>query len=506
MEDRERFTKFASIVSFGILTSRVLGYVRDILIAYNFSETMRGLFFAAWLVPNLTRRLLGEGALSAAFIPVFSSSLAKSKESASELASIILNLLIVVSVTITIIGIALSPFISTIIAPGFVKIGLIPLMSKLLAILFPYLPLVCVSALIMGILNSLSKFTAPAIAPAMLNISFIFFLLFICKRLSEPVIGLGYAVLVGGLLQIAFQLLPLCRSCIEYVPRISISHPQVIEIGKRMAPTLVGLSVIQVNMAIDTILASLIGPGAVSALYYANRLIQLPLALFGISVGMVALPTISSYIAEKREKDAKATLSWSLRLIAVINIPAAIGLMVLGRQIVQLLFEYGEFTQKDTISCYFALFFFSLGLLFYSGIRPFVSYFYALGDTKTPVKVAVVAMLSNIALNLIFIKPLEEGGIAFATCLSAGINLSLLAFLLRERIGGLNLIGVAKTLLKSSVSSSIMGVVLLCFIKTTPYLSLQVAGGIFLSIFVYAICAKIFRISEVTAIFKMFRC
>ena len=499
----EKLTKNVSLVSLGILTSRIFGYIRDVFIGHYFSSEARGVFFAAWVIPNSFRRILGEGALSASFIPIFSKYLCQDKQEAFRFSSITLNLLLIITSIFVIIGIALSPVICGIVAPGFVKLGLIPLMSKTLIVIFPYLILVCVFALIMAVLNSLSKFFIPAFAPTMVNLSFIGGIILLCPHLSEPIIGLAIAVLIGGILQIAVQIPSLVSSGVKYYPEVSLSHPGVKQMGKKMLPSIVGISVFSINSAVDTIFGSLVGPYAISALYYANRLVQLPLSLFGTSVGMVSFPTISRHIAENRMDLAKETLSWSLRLVIAVILPATVGLMILGKPIVSLLFEHGKFSHQDAISSYYVLFFYALGLVFYSGINSVVSFFYALGDTKTPVITAIIAMLVNVCLNLVFLKPLEEGGIALATSIASGVNISLLLLILRKRLAGIGMKALGRTFLKSCVASLIMAVSLLLLIFLSKNLFLQVGGGIILALVVYVVVGKIIGLSEINDIFAI---
>ncbi|MEW6104145.1 MAG: murein biosynthesis integral membrane protein MurJ [bacterium] len=500
----EKFTRHASIVSFGIFLSRVLGFVRDFLLAHFFSKELRGVFFAAWVIPNTLRMLLGEGALSSSFIPVFVRYLKDGRKSAYQLASIVINLLLIVSLFIVFFGIIFAPIICSIVAPGFINLGLIPSMALVLRIIFPYLTLICLSAVIMGILNSLERFGPPSIAPVMLNISFIAFILFVCGRLTNPLFGLSLAVLIGGILQVLIQAPALFNEGFGYKPIISLSHPGVKEIGIKMLPGLIGFAVYQVNIAVDTICASLIGPSAISSLYYANRLIDLPLALFGTAIGIVALPSISRSIAENNMEEAKKTLNWAARLVFVIILPVMVGFMILGKEIISLLFEHGEFSHSETNSSYLALFFYALGLVFSCGIKPVVSFFYALGDTKTPLKVAGFCMVLNIILNLLFVKPLEEGGLALATSMSCWINLSILTIILKRRIG---LVGgrlVLKTFIKSLIAGIIMGIFLYCFLKIGLHKALNVGGGIALSLALYLFLGKIFGLSEFVTLRKTF--
>ncbi|MEW6679662.1 MAG: murein biosynthesis integral membrane protein MurJ [bacterium] len=501
----EKFTKHAGIVSFGIFLSRILGFVRDFLLAHFFSKELRGVFFAAWVIPNMFRMLLGEGALSSSFIPVFVRYLKKEgKSSAWQLASIVINLLLIVSLLIVFFGIIFAPIICSIVAPGFINLGLIPSMASVLKIIFPYLILICLSAVIMGILNSLERFGPPSIAPVMLNLSFIIFILFICPCLKDPLFALSLAVLLGGVLQVLIQAPALFNEGFGYKPIINLSHPGVKEIGIKMLPGLIGFAVYQVNIAVDTICASLIGPSAVSSLYYANRLIDLPLALFGTAIGIVALPSISRSIAENDLEEAKKTLNWAARLVLVIILPVMVGFIILGKEIIGLLFEHGEFSPSETNASYLALFFYTLGLVFSCGIKPVVSFFYALGDTKTPLKVAGFCMVLNIALNLLFVKPLEEGGLALATSMSCWINLSILTIILKKRIGLVEIRLVLKTFVKSLIAGMIMGIFLIAFLKIGLSEALNVGGGIILCVFIYLLCGKVFRISEVSTLRNTF--
>lgn len=498
---KSKFTRHASIVSFGIFLSRILGFIRDFLLAHFFSGTLRGVFFAAWLIPNMARMLLGEGALSSSFIPVFVRYLHKEgKSSAWYLASCVINILFIISLFLVVMGIVFAPIISSIVAPGLIKLGLIPLMSNTLRIIFPYLILICLSAIIMGILNALDRFAPPSIAPVMLNISFILFILLF----RGSIFWLCIAVLCGGILQIIIQVPFLFKENFQYKLTLNLHHPGVMEIGIKMLPSLIGFAVYQINVSVDTIIASLIAPSAISSIYYANRLIGLPLALFGTSFGIVSLPSISKYIAENKTEEAKNILNWSLRLGIVIILPIIIGFIILGKEIINLLFEHGEFTHNETMSCYLALFFYSFGLAFFCAIKSIIAFFYGLSDTKTPMKVASFCMVLNIGLNILFLKPLEEGGLALATTMSSGINLSILTIILKRRIGLLGGSLILKTFIKSLFLSIIMGISLIIFLKIGFCTMVNVFGGIILSACFYLFLSRVFSLSEVMALYRTF--
>ncbi|TET95538.1 MAG: murein biosynthesis integral membrane protein MurJ [Desulfobacteraceae bacterium] len=461
MNENELVTRAAGVVGIFTFLSRILGLVRDILIANFFGSGMSAdAFFVAFRIPNLLRRLFAEGSFSVSFIPVFTEYLQnKSKKEAFLLARVVLTFFVLIVTVITILGIILSPLIVRVIAPGFGGMGEKYALTVLLTrIMFPYIFLVSMLALFMGILNSLKHFAAPAIAPIFLNLSMITALLFITPYMRAPTIGLALGVIVGGVIQMALQIPFLMSKGLSFAPKWNLGHPALKKIGILMLPTIFGSAIYQINQLVGTLLASLLREGSISYLYYADRLVQFPLGVFAIAISTAVLPSLSREAANGDIIRLKQTLSHALRLTMFITIPAMVGLIVLRQPIIRLLFERGAFDSFTTIMTAQALLYYSLGLWAFAGLRVFVSAFYSLQDTKTPVKVAVVAMIINIVFSLALMGPLKHGGLALALSLASTLQLFMLIFLLRKRLGGIEGRVVMSSMVRSVISSIVMGI------------------------------------------------
>ncbi|NQT06281.1 MAG: murein biosynthesis integral membrane protein MurJ [Candidatus Omnitrophica bacterium] len=493
--------KSTGIISAATATSRVLGFVRDILIA-NFFGTGLSIqaFLVAFRLPNLLRHMVAEGASSSAFVPVLSEYLVtKDRDEYWRLANGLLSLMLVTLIVIVAIGITAAPFIVRVIAPGFVtEPAQFELAVNLTRTIFPYILLIGLAAYAMAILNSLKHFTVPAFSPALLNLSIIAAIV-IFKR-DVGVENLAFAVLVGGVLQLIMQIPVLYKKGMRLKFPPVLYHPAAGRVVKLLLPRILGSAVYQLNVLIDTILSSLhwiVGAGGIAALYYSNRLIQLPTAIFGISIATAALPTLSAHFTRKNTKGFKETLNFSLKSLFMIMVPAAVGIMVMGSQIIRILFERGEFTQFSTMITNQALFYYAFGLFSYAGIKILVFSFYSMQDTRTPVKTACIALVINVVLNLILMWPLKIGGLALATSIAGITNFAMLFFLLRKKIGSFGEKEIAVFLAKILAASSLMGLILhivtirfnaILLKKDTffnaGYLFLSIAGGIFIYFFV----------------------
>lgn len=454
--------KSASLISVATVLSRLLGFIRDILIAKLFGTAQSAqAFVVAFRIPNLFRDLVGEGAANAAVVPVFSEYLAKEKkEEFWKLFNIVLNLFLLVTAAITLLGICFAPWIVKIMAPGFIRSPeKLWLTIKLTRIMFPYLVLIALTAYGMGALFTFRSFFTPAFAPCLLNIAMIAAAMLASAKMQEPVVGLAIGVVAGGLLQLLFQLPPLYKRGMKIMPVKDFRHPAARKIGRLLLPRVFGSAVYQLNLMVDTICASLaavVGEGAVAAIYYANRVIQFPLGVFGVALASVILPTMSGYAAQKDTQRFKETLSFSLRGISLIMLPCVVFLLVLSQPIIRVLFQRGEFNAYSTQITAWALLFYALGLFAYSGVKILVSSFYSLQDTVTPVKVAGWCLLVNAALNLILMWPLKVGGIALASAVSATLNYFLLYSRLKKRIGVLRM-GLRQYVFKVIAAAALMG-------------------------------------------------
>jgi putative peptidoglycan lipid II flippase len=491
---KKHIIKSAGIIGFATVISRVLGFVRDIIIARFFGTARYAeAFVVAFRIPNMLRDLIGEGATNAAFVPVLSEYMIKKKEEFWEIANIMLNLLLVILSTITILGVLASPLIVKLIAPGFLNDPeKFSITVKLTRLMFPYILLIGLAAYTMGVLNSLKHFSAPAFGPCFLNIAII-----ICAIIwGESVMGLASGVLIGGILQLAIQVPVLYRKGFKFLFTKRLNHPAASKIGILLLPRILGSCVYQVNLFINTILASLstiVGTGGVAALYYANRIFQFPMAIFGIAIAQAALPTMSREALETEPDKLKDTLSFSLRAINFIIIPASIGLITLAVPITQTLFERGKFDHYSTLITANALIFYSIGLFSYSGIKILVSCFYSLKDTLTPVKIASVSLLLNIILNVALMFPLKIGGLALSASISGIFNFLTLFYILRKKIGHLDGYKILISFLKVTIASIAMAIIIyICAFKIV----LNLFVTILIAMLSYIIATFIFDVKE----------
>lgn len=457
---REKMVKAAGIISIATLASRILGFIRDIVVARYFGAGITtDAFFVAFRLPNLLRRLLGEGALSNSFIPVFTEYLnQKSHEEAKVMVRAVVGALFSVLVIVSILGVAGAPWIIRLIAPGFwANPQRAQITIELTKIMFPYILFVGLAALAMGILNCLRHFITPALMPIMLNISMIFFAIVIAPYLKEPIIALAIGVLVGGFLQLFVQIPLIIKNGFSFLMTINFKHPAILRIGRLMLPAVFGLAVTQINTFVDTMIASFLKEGSISYLYYADRVVEFPLGVFGIAIATAVLPFMAEYAVKRSMDDFKETLSFALRLSFFITIPATVGLIILRIPIIQVLFERGEFSHSSTLGVAWALLFYSIGLTSFAGVKIAVPGFYSLQDTKTPVKVGAIAVIINVIFSLSLMGPLQHGGLALATTLAATFNFLSLLYILRKRIGSIGGKKILESSIKIAIASSIMG-------------------------------------------------
>jgi len=458
MSENSRVVKAAGVVGTATLFSRILGFIRDAVIAWYFGAGFSSdAFIAAFRIPNLLRRLFAEGSLSSAFIPVFTQYMVRrGRTEAFILARSAFMLLSVLLLFIVIGGIFLSPGIVKLVAPGFVS-AKFELTVHLTRLMFPYIFFVGLVALCMGILNVLGHFAAPAFAPVLLNISIIGSVLIIAPSLSIPAVGLAIGVLIGGVLQLALQLPVLWRKGFRLWEKAQLLHPGLKQMGTMMPPVIIGGAVYQINIVVGTILGSLLAEGSVTYLYFADRLVQFPLGVFAIAAATAVLPSLSRQAAMEDYESLKDTFGHALKLVFFISIPAMLGLIVLREPIVALLFQRGEFNDLATRLTAQALLYYSLGLWAFSAVRIVAATFFAMQDTRTPVKMAVVSILANIVLGVVLMDPLAHGGLALATSLSSILNLGLLVHALRSKLGALGWRSIAQSFCRTLMSSVAMG-------------------------------------------------
>jgi len=496
---KKALIKSTGTIGIATAISRVLGFIRDIVIANLFGTSLAAqAFFVAFRIPNSLRDIVGEGAMNSAIVPVLTEYKVKREDSEFlRVSKILFNISFAALSMLTILGIFFSPVIVRLMAPGFIgEPSTLNLTIHLNRIMFPYLILIGLTAYAMGVLNTLEHFAGPAFGPCLLNLALIGAGLWLCPKFG--VIGLVAGVLIGGALQLLLNCVIMYRKGITINFKEGFRHPAIKKIGLLLMPRAFGSAIYQVNIFVDTMAASLawiVGAGGVAALYYANRLIQFPLAIFGLALAQAALPKLSREFSANDIPRMKDTLAFSLRTTFFVMIPASIGLALLGMPIIKLLFQRGEFNEYSTYITQSALFFYSFGMFSYSGVKLLVTCFYSMHDTITPVKTAFAAVMINIALILILMWPLKLGGIALATSISATFNFVALYILLRKRLGRLHTREVLNSLIRILLSSIVMGIIL-------KILSFHLCGikGLTISIFAgitsFIAAAYIFRVKE----------
>ncbi|MGE5197763.1 MAG: murein biosynthesis integral membrane protein MurJ [Deltaproteobacteria bacterium] len=505
MSTNKSILKSAGVIGLATLASRLLGFIRDVVIARLFGVyAYAQAFVIAFKIPNLFRDLVGEGAANAAFVPVFSEYRIRHDDKEFwELANVVLNLLLVVLTGITILGILLSPLIVRIIAPGFITdADKLQMTVRLTRIIFPYILLVSLAAYAMSILNTLKHFSVPAFAPCLLNISIIIFAIIF----GENILGLASGVLAGGLLQLAVQIPVLYRK--GFRPRLfmNFKHAGAKTIGKLMLPRLFSSSVYQLNNFVDSIFGSLafiVGEGGVAALYFSYRLIQFPLGIFSNALSQAILPTFSAQALEDNPENLRNTLSFGLRATFLVMVPASVGFMVLAYPIITTVFQGGRFDVYSSAQTARALIFYSFGLFAYGGTKILQSCFFALKDTATPAKVAFLALMLNIALNSVLMFPLQLAGLALATSISGTITFLILFLLLKKRLASFGTSRIVSSFIRILAASCGMGAV--CYfvsknffaVGRKPLYKLANLGlPVILGLASYVLLCFIFRVQE----------
>lgn len=473
--EHSHISRRAGTVGFYTFLSRILGLVRDMTLAWFFGATKIGdAFFVAFRIPNLLRRLVAEGSLTIAFVPVYTEYLKKSREEGRRAASVVFTYLALLLAVIMVLGIAFAPWIVRLIAWGFqASPDQFDLTVYLTRIMFPYIFFISMVALAMGILNSLKRFAAPAAAPIFLNLAIIFGALVLWRFFEMPTVGLAVGVLIGGALQLALQIPSLVKE--GMLPRISFRwrHPALKGVLLLMIPSAFGAAVYQLNVLVVTLLASFLPEGSVSYLWYADRISEFPLGIFAIAVATATLPTLSDHAAEKNHGALKETLNFGLRLSFLIAIPAAAGLYLLAKPVVTVLFQRGEFTHTASIATAGALAFFAIKIPFVSGVRNLVPGFFALKDAKTPVAVSIIAVIANLIFALILMRTMQHVGLALALAISSAFNFVLLLWLFRRKVGPIGGRRLAFSILKTCLASAAMGIVLIAVTRALNPFALE---------------------------------
>lgn len=424
---------FRSLSTVGVFTlaSRILGFLRDVVLAHLFgANALTDAFFVAFKIPNFLRRLFAEGAFATAFVPVLTEY--RTRGDAHELRNFIDHVagsLGLVLLGVSVVGVLSAPLVVGLFAFGWVvgeQHEKLALAADMLRLTFPYLFFISLTAFAGGIMNAWNRFAVPAFTPVLLNLSLIGCALWLSSLMDRPVVALAWGVLIAGVTQFVFQLPFLARLDLLPRPRLGFDHPGVRRILGLMLPALFAVSVTQINLLLDTVLASTLVTGSISWLYYSDRLMEFPLGVLGVALGTVLLPRLSRERAEQAPAEFDRTLDWGLRMAVLFGLPAAVGLAVLAGPVISTLFQSDAFSGEDVLMARRSLMAYAAGLPAFILIKVLAPAWYAHQDTRGPVRIGVIAMLVNMVFNLLLIFPLQHAGLALATSLSAWLNAGLL--------------------------------------------------------------------------------
>jgi putative peptidoglycan lipid II flippase len=513
MSEESTIARPAGTVAFFTFLSRILGLIRDMVVAFSFGAAAQAdAFFVAFRIPNMLRRMVAEGALTASFLPVYVDYLeGQDPEEARKVVDIVFTILTMVLTLITLIGVALSPWIIRLFAPGFLGVpGKFELAVSLNRIVFPYIFLVSLVALCMGILNAKRHFAAPAASPILLNVFMILGALWLSRFCNPPIYGLAIGVVVGGLFQFLLQLPVLASKGVRFRPDFSFRHPAVRRIGLLFLPAAFGAAVYQLNIFVSNLLASFLPGGSISYLWYASRLLEFPLGVFGVALATAAFPSLSQQSSRQDASRFQLIFEDALGLITFVTLPAMVGLILLRQPIVEVLFQRGAFDTLTALRTADALLYYCMGMWPIAAGRIVVSAFYSVQDTRTPVKLAFIAFVANVILSLLLMGPMRHCGLALANSLSALLNAGMLFYCFRGRMGVWGLGWVRSTGLKVFCASAVMAFALLTikgvlgWDEACPFtwkclrlaLWIAVGGG------VYTLACLVLRVKELGTITK----
>jgi putative peptidoglycan lipid II flippase len=507
-----RLARSAGVFGLATITSRILGLVRDQVIAFYFGAgDANDAFRVASRIPNLVRDLFAEGAMSAAFVPTFTQQLTlHGRQRAWRLASSVVNALLIVTGVIVLAGIIFAEPLVRLYASDFAEVpGKLELTIYLTRIVFPFLTMVAVAAAMMGMLNSLGHFFIPALSPAMFNVAIIVMALALIPMAPSlgvrPITIVAVATLVGGLGQLLIQWPALHREGFRYRPVLDLGDEGLRRVLLLMGPGTIGMAATQINVFVNTVLATGEGTGAVSWLDFAFRLMYLPIGLFGVSIATAATPAVSRMVAERDFARIRSTLANALGLMLFLNVPATVGLIVLAQPIVAVIFERGEFTAADTFATAAALQLYAIGLVGYSVVRIISPTFYALQRSRVPVLVSAGSVVVNVALNLALVRAMGYRGLALGTSITAILNATVQLLLLRREIDGLDGRRMIASLVRVLVASAVMGVFTIGVHRTLvnvmpgddlPVQMLRLATTIAIALMVLVATAQVLRIPE----------
>jgi len=461
MSEHRTVLRSTSTISTIAFISRIFGYIRDSRIAFLLGTgDMADAYSIAYRIPNLIRRIVGEGAVSAAFIPVFSEYLTAGKrKEAWEFVNTMLSAATVFLIVVTVLGILLSPWIVPVFAYGMKAApGKFELTAVLNRIMFAYIALIGISALATGILQSFNRFAAPAFAPVVLNLSVIGFS-FLSGFFSSPAIAMAVGVVVGGVVQVAIQIPDLIRSGWRFRFIWDLADPGLRRVASLLAPRLFSIGIVHIDVLIGSQFAAAMVAGSVASITFADRIMELVLGGYVIALSIAILPILSRQAVERRIDELKVTLNFAIRIVFFVTLPASVGLVLLRKPIIQVLFEHGEFSAASTDLTAWALLFFAMGLSGFAMVKIIVQAFYALRETRAPVIIASISLGLNIALNFLFFHPLRNGGPALATSLSAVFDVVALTTIFRWKFGAIGMREVGRSGLKFGAAAAVMGIV-----------------------------------------------
>jgi putative peptidoglycan lipid II flippase len=506
MSEHRSVLKSTSLISTLTILSRIFGYIRDSRINYLLGTgPLADAYTIAFRIPNTLRRLVGEGAVSAAFIPVFSGYLKDDKrEEAWEFLDTLASAAIVLVTIIALLGIVLSPYLVGLFASDQFEANpdKVAATVTLNRIMFPYIAFVSLSALSMGILNSFNRFAASSFAPVMLNLSVVA-MSFLAGLFSNPALALAVGVVIGGILQIAIQIPSLIRNGWRFRWLWNLAHPGVRRVGALLVPRIFGIGIVQIDVLVGLRFATAMIEGSAAAINTADRVMELVLGGYAVALSTAILPLLALQSRENRIGEMKNTISFALRLVLFITLPATVGLILLRRPIIEVLFQHGKFDSFSTELTAWPLSFFAIGLSAFAMMKIIIQAFYALHDTWTPVLVALCSLAVNIGLNFVFFRPLQNGGPALATSLAAIFDTIVLLIIFRKRHGKLGLRSVLSSGLRFASACVVMGLVVYFTIHypglyagTKPHKALALAGTIALATVAYFGTARLLRAPE----------
>jgi putative peptidoglycan lipid II flippase len=518
LTDKKQILKSASVISLFTIFSRILGYVRDQRIVLLLGTTrVADSYFLAFTIPNLLRRLVGEGAMTASFIPVFSGYMVeRSKEAVWDFAQRLFWTLALIVAILTVLGIVFSPavvYVSTAASGGQAQWAGAVYLNR---IIFPYVFFIALTALAGAILNCFHTFGLPACTPILLNVAIIgFSIATVWRYFKDPAVSLAVGVLVGGTLQFLVLVPALVRKGMRFNFAISFSHPGVRSVGRLMVPGFFGIGVAQINFIVDRFFATAarMPPGSLTALYVADRVMELVLGGYAIAVATAILPMMSHQAAARDYEAMKKTLGFSLRIVSFITIPAALGLMIMREPIIRVLFQHGHFVAESTRLTARALLYYATGLPAFAAVKLIVPAFYSTQDTKTPVKVAAFALVLNIVLNtlflLVFFRRIQNGGPALATALAGYFNFFTLLAIFRWRHGRMGSIEIIHSIFRICAAAAVMGVACWLGVRYTLFtmharflLQLAIFSGLIVgATLLYLGLAWVFRCRELEEVY-----